>query len=253
MKNQYSIFRLSLLFLVLLLSQNVSSQCEFGFETSNSDITAEANPSEATLYGQGFTAECSGLLEYVQFISSGEGTFKSGTIKVFSGNGTEGIPIYSEVYPDLSIPDGRRPIRVEITEPLEVTKDSQYTFQLVVNNEVGIVFSGENQYAGGSAFDGETAFENLDFFFDVSIAAQSLSVDNNEIPLKLTLSPNPSKDFVQIANLKNSKKYEIFNVLGRQVQKGIISNNKKIDIRNFSSGLYLLKVEGGAFFKFIKK
>lgn len=251
MKNQYSIFRLSLLFIILLLSQNLSSQCNFNFEAN--DNTAEANPNEVTLYGQSFTAECSGLLEYVQFISSGAGTFTSGTIKVFNGSGTVGTPIYSKEYAEQTIVDGRRPIRVAITDPLEITKDSQYTFQLVLNDQMGIVFGTGNQYTGGSAFDGETEFGEFDFFFEVSIAEKALSVDDNEIPSKLTLSPNPSKDYIQISNLKESTTYQIFNVLGKEITKGIITSNEKINIGKFDIGLYFLKLENKSILKFVKE
>lgn len=250
MKNQYSIFRLSLLFLSLLLSQNLSSQCKVGFNSGTD--TREANPSQATLYGQSFTADCSGLLEYVQFVSSGAGTFPSGTINVYSGNGTTGTPIYTKVYAEQTIVDGRRPIKVELIEPLEVQKDSQYTFQLVVNSQVGIVFGINNQYAGGSAFDGEAEFGDFDFFFEVSITEKSLSVNDIDTSLKLVLLPNPSKDYVRVSNLNDSKKYQIFNVLGKQVSKGFMTNNEKVNIKNFSSGLYFLKLEGGTTFKFLK-
>ena len=252
MKQHYSIFKASLLLAILLLSQNLSSQCKFGFETTNTDVIGEVNPTDPIKYAQGFTAECSGLLEYVQFKSSGSGTLTSGIINVYSGNGTTGTPIYSKIYAEQTIVDGRRPIRVEITETLEVEKDKQYTFQLQFNSQLGIVAATGNQYSGGFAFQNENAAENFDFFFDVSITEKSLSVNDIDSSLKLVLLPNPSKDYVRVSNLNDSKKYQIFNVLGKQVSKGFMTNNEKIDIKSFSLGIYFLKLEGGTTFKFLK-
>jgi hypothetical protein len=228
-----------------------SSQCDFSFEATEGE--AEANPDDDVEYAQGFTAECSGFLKYVQFISSGAGTFSSGTIKVFSGDGVTGELLYSSEYPEQTIVDGRRPIRVEITEPLEVEQGSQYTFQMQFNGQLGVVIGENNQYEGGSAFDGETPFGDADFFFNVSISDQSLSISDNNVSLKLALFPNPSKDFIQINNLIDTTEYKIFNILGKQVYQGSTEETKKIDIRSLDKGLYLIRTDSGAVSKFIKQ
>ena len=46
--------------------------------------------------------------------------------------------------------------------------------------------------------------------------------------------------------------YKIYDVLGAEVLKGEISENKKIDIKNLRQGVYFLKFEKGNTFKFVK-
>ena len=69
----------------------------------------------------------------------------------------------------------------------------------------------------------------------------------------VTIYPNPAIDFIQLEQLKSIKKYSIYNILGIEVLKGIISPNEKINISNLKSGLYFLKVEGYTSKKFIKQ
>lgn len=250
MKKHYLTFKVSLLLAGLLLSQNLSSQCEIGFATDATDTVLEVNSSGK--YGQGFIAECSGQLEYVQLISTGSGIFTSGTLNIFNGNGVTGTLIYTQDYASLTIVDGRRPIKIDIINTLDIEKDNQYTFQFETG-EVGVLAASGNQYSGGYAVQEENTLENFDFFFTVSISEKSLSINDTETSLKLVLLPNPSKDFVQVSNLNGQKRYEIFNVFGKQISKGFTGNKEKIDISNLQSGMYFLKIEDNTTFKFLKQ
>jgi hypothetical protein len=66
------------------------------------------------------------------------------------------------------------------------------------------------------------------------------------------LYPNPSKEFIKVYGLEANQKYSIYNILGSEIENGIISNNEQIDIRNFTNGLYFLTFENGIRIKFIK-
>ena len=70
---------------------------------------------------------------------------------------------------------------------------------------------------------------------------------------KIKLFPNPSANFLTVSNLKNKYNFIIVNKLGQKIQKGSISNNEEIDIRNLRNGLYFLKFEDGNTIKFIKE
>ncbi|MBD3864691.1 DUF5050 domain-containing protein [Olleya marilimosa] len=72
--------------------------------------------------------------------------------------------------------------------------------------------------------------------------------NNNEITLETT-----GINFIKINNLKTSEKYIIYDLSGREVIKGIIFPKEEINIRNISSGLWILKLENGSTFKFLKK
>lgn len=70
---------------------------------------------------------------------------------------------------------------------------------------------------------------------------------------KIRLYPNPSHEFIQISGLTEKQKYTLYNIIGIKIKNGLISNNKKIDIRNLTNGLYFLKFKDGITIKFLKE
>lgn len=79
-------------------------------------------------------------------------------------------------------------------------------------------------------------------------------VDNLKLR-NILISPNPAKDFINISGL-NSGKVVLLDISGKQLlSKNITSNNEQINIQDFSSGIYILKVysEGNVFTKKIIK
>ncbi len=92
------------------------------------------------------------------------------------------------------------------------------------------------------------------FGFDNIVSDFSLSTqDEDHTTFNVKLFPNPSSDFLNFSNLKQSEPYTIYNVLGSEVLKGTIANKESIDIRNLTKGLYLLNFENGGTLKFIKE
>lgn len=77
--------------------------------------------------------------------------------------------------------------------------------------------------------------------------------DITNITSSVKLFPNPSSETIQISGLKTKEPYKIYNNLGVKILSGTISNQEKIDIRNFTNGLYFLKFENGNTIKFIKE
>lgn len=82
---------------------------------------------------------------------------------------------------------------------------------------------------------------------------QSLSTSEFELKKNIKLFPNPSNDYIQILGLIGDEKYTLYNILGTEIQKGNISNNEQIDIRNLTNGLYFLKFGDENTIKFIKE
>ncbi len=70
---------------------------------------------------------------------------------------------------------------------------------------------------------------------------------------KVRLFPNPSADFIQISGLKENEEYTIYNILGAKIKNGTISENDQIDIRDFTIGLYFLKLRNKSIIKFLKE
>ncbi|MWW25392.1 T9SS type A sorting domain-containing protein [Algibacter lectus] len=82
----------------------------------------------------------------------------------------------------------------------------------------------------------------------------ALSTENNVTAKRdINISPNPSSHFIQISGLKNTEQYRIYNILGKQIAKGLVSNNATINIENLKKGLYLLKINNANSRKFLKE
>lgn len=77
------------------------------------------------------------------------------------------------------------------------------------------------------------------------------NVDHISLP-NIILSPNPSSKEIVIHNLKEENDFKIFNILGKLILKGKISNGKKINIEKFNQGIYFLKIGNTYSLKFIK-
>ncbi len=80
----------------------------------------------------------------------------------------------------------------------------------------------------------------------------NLSLSKNDIE-KLSIFPNPARNFLYIKNTQNSE-YEIHTILGQKVKSGNVS--EKIDVRDLRSGIYVLTMGKNGqkvSHKFIKK
>ena len=68
----------------------------------------------------------------------------------------------------------------------------------------------------------------------------------------IRLFPNPSKDYIQISGLIKTGNYEVYNILGRRVMEGMVSDKQKINVQNLKNGVYFFKLENETVLKFIK-
>ncbi len=80
---------------------------------------------------------------------------------------------------------------------------------------------------------------------------QTSSVDNNPAN-SFKLSPNPSAEFIQISGIEREMSYVIYDILGKEIENGLVMNDQKINVGNLSNGMYLLKLEEGNTIKFQK-
>ena len=67
-----------------------------------------------------------------------------------------------------------------------------------------------------------------------------MSASNFEIN-DVVISPNPTSDFINI-QFKNAAdfKTEIYDIVGKQI--GNFKNTNQIDVSNFNSGIYIIKI-----------
>tara|TARA_B100000767_G_C19704459_1_gene509887 strand:- start:497 stop:1246 length:750 start_codon:yes stop_codon:yes gene_type:complete len=95
---------------------------------------------------------------------------------------------------------------------------------------------------------------SVSYGFDNIVSDFTLSYQEfNDINTTIRLFPNPSNLFLKISGLEKKEKYVIYSIIGTEVKKGNISGDEKIDISNFTNGLYFLKFDNGNTLKFIKE
>ena len=158
------------------------------------------------------------------------------------------------------------------TITIEGKKDGNNVFTLTKNSGIvdGSTFTPNNGYTfidftteGGVDNSNKnideiiiTSTGNADYF---SLDAftwdnQVLSINDFENQkIKTKIFPNPSTNFIQISGLLKKEYYTIYNILGSEIKNGILTNNEKIYIKDFTNGLYFLKFDNGNTIKFIKE
>ncbi len=82
---------------------------------------------------------------------------------------------------------------------------------------------------------------------------QTMGISDFELSKQWKISPNPSSDFITISGLTERTDYKMYNVLGEEIYKGMVSSNENIDIQNLNDGLYFIKLNNGITLKLIKK
>jgi len=107
---------------------------------------------------------------------------------------------------------------------------------LVVSSGSTIDYNITNVSNSGRYFATSTIFHTIDTIF-----INSLSTSINEIDTKnrITVYPNPTKDFLFIDGYLG-KEFEIIDLQGRVVKSGILRN--RIDLKELPNGVYFLKV-----------
>lgn len=114
--------------------------------------------------------------------------------------------------------------------------NSVYYILLFNQNQQSSIFGPSSNFTFSFTPDGTLGIENVDKGIN-----------------KISLYPNPSSNSIQISGLTGVENYTIYNVVGKEISKGVISLDEKIDVKNYSNGLYFLKFENGNTIKFIKE
>ncbi|MEM6685145.1 MAG: T9SS type A sorting domain-containing protein [Bacteroidota bacterium] len=119
----------------------------------------------------------------------------------------------------------------------------------IINNNVYEFF-----LAGGDCFAGCLAFESryVTISDDCSTVgfSMTLSTEENELA-NIVVYPNPVANRLHIEGITNVKNIEIYSILGKQIQVAL--NNATIDVSNFQTGTYFLKVTDDQNRSIIKK
>jgi hypothetical protein len=109
--------------------------------------------------------------------------------------------------------------------------------------------TGNNIYAFGDYFDG-TNITYLLYKADLStLGINDNSLEENQI----TISPNPTTEYLEISNLDTNTNYSIYSVDGKLALSGKTISGEKINISKLNTGIYFLNIKDGNTFKFIKE
>ena len=121
----------------------------------------------------------------------------------------------------------------------DITSDAGVPVNLNWTNVSAFTITSSN---GGDSF-------GLD---DIVFTLPTLSTNNAQFNT-ITLYPNPTSNFIKISGLVKAENYNILDVRGAIIKKGVIEVNQQINIQNLANGLYFLKFENGNAIRFLKE
>jgi len=82
--------------------------------------------------------------------------------------------------------------------------------------------------------------------WSTSISNTALNVDTvKSSKIALSLHPNPvTNGILKVSTKENltNLKYEIYNIVGGVVKKGVLKNNKEVNTDNLASNVYIIRV-----------
>ncbi|WP_298900344.1 T9SS type A sorting domain-containing protein [uncultured Psychroserpens sp.] len=233
MKNAY-------LLLIILFSLNSYSQTTFGYET-------------ATDHGDYLTETIDGITLTTSYETitvldaNGYGGSSGNIAAAFSVYSSEATFAFSEAVEINSIIalEGQASVAIYTFTTSDGTNESVNVN--VVNGGAAVTLN----WTGVTSFTVTSPFPVV-FGFDTLVINEPLSTD--EFTLKtVKIFPNPTTDFIEVRGLTTTENYNIYDVLGKEVKRGTISINDKIDARNLENGVYFLKFENRNPIKFIKE
>lgn len=138
----------------------------------------------------------------------------------------------------------------EMPLPLRITGTNGEIADLILNQTFNnqSFFESINFQVASVAFNVEHQIleRNSTVNFDPALGTQSIKKE------RLILFPNPVTDFLQIKGIKNNADYEIFSIDGKFLVKGTYNSTKSIAVSQFTSGIYIIKIDGESL-KFTKK
>ena len=76
---------------------------------------------------------------------------------------------------------------------------------------------------------------------------------NDFIINNIEVFPNPTSNYITINKLSSPRSYAIYDISGKLVSSGELSNNEKIDLTSLRKGIYFLKLKNRKSIKIIKK
>lgn len=118
---------------------------------------------------------------------------------------------------------------------------------VAVDNDGNYVVGGGyqgNLFTGGGSVGLLGAIGKYDFFVaKLGASTCGTSVSTKEFnTLNVNIYPNPTTDIVNIETQETLQNYEVYNVLGQQIQQGNFNSNHQISLHGATTGTYFIKI-----------
>lgn len=68
-------------------------------------------------------------------------------------------------------------------------------------------------------------------------------IEETESIKTISVFPNPTKSSISIKNIDRETAYKIFNINGKEIKQGVISESNEISIKELSKGIYFIELE----------
>lgn len=99
----------------------------------------------------------------------------------------------------------------------------------------------------------ESAYTGTAIWQNFGTINGTLNTDDLEKESAIRLYPNPANDYVFISGLKHPENYSIYNVVGKHITSGVVTNRNSIGINDLVNGFYFLKFETSQTIRFVKQ
>ncbi len=83
---------------------------------------------------------------------------------------------------------------------------------------------------------------NLHSIRCIKAADSSTDISDHTIDQGVSLSPNPTKSYINVAN--GSGDYKIYSLQGTVVKSGSLTESSKVEVSDLPTGIYFLQSEG---------
>ena len=163
-------------------------------------------------------------------------------------NFTQNNPLYYQPDPTLLRFDKQTGATIGFYD-IKGSNNPQYMTAVAVDNDGNFVVGGA--FSGGLFINSDSTVPPIysvgqNDFFVARLAATAcgtpvVSTKDFNI-LKLSAYPNPTTAIVNIETDKMLLSYIVYDVSGRQVQRGMFSNNNQINLQNENNGVYFIKI-----------
>lgn len=143
-----------------------------------------------------------------------------------------------------------------------------FSYELVIEGFKNNVSTGSQAFTVSgmnSIFNSNASFDDVDKIVitcadlgnlgidDINWTLSPLSSEDFVLSNKFNIYPNPSSTYIEVFGLNETTDYMIYDVLGNQIKKGILSFKDKIFIQDLKNGVYFLKMGTEDYVKFIKE